>query len=208
MPLTGLIVGVGSVAGSGEALPLLLAQPVSRREVLFGKYLGLGAALTAAQALGFGGGGIVVALQTGSDQVTGFAALTLLSVALGWLSLASALCIAALLPDRLRALSAALLLWLGMVVLYDVAILGATAMLRGMSLQAILVPALFLNPVDLVRVLITIAVGSGALFGPTSAVLVRFFGETGGVLLALLVLVVETAIPLFVAMRVFRTRDW
>jgi len=208
VPLTGLIVGVGSVAGSGEALPLLLAQPVSRREVLLGKYLGLGAALTAAQALGFGGGGVVVAFQTGSDQIAGFAALTILSVVLGWLSLATALCLASLFPDRLRALSAALLLWLGMVVLYDIAILGATAMLRGMSLQVVLVPALLLNPVDLVRVLITIAVGSGALFGPTSAVLVRFFGETGGILLALGLLVVETAVPLFIALRVFRARDW
>jgi Cu-processing system permease protein len=208
VPLTGLIVGVGSVAGRGEALPLLLAQPVSRREVLLGKYLGLGAALTVAQALGFGGGGVVVALQAGSDQAAGFAVLTLLSTALGWLSLAAALCIASLLPDRLRALSAALLLWLAMVVLYDIAILGTTAMLRGTPLQVVLIPALLLNPVDLVRVLITIAVGSGALFGPTSAVLVRFFGETGGILLALSLLVAETVIPLWIAMRVFKTRDW
>jgi hypothetical protein len=95
-----------------------------------------------------------------------------------------------------------------MVVLYDIAILGTTAMLRGTPLQVVLIPALLLNPVDLVRVLITIAVGSGALFGPTSAVLVRFFGETGGILLALSLLVAETVIPLWIAMRVFKTRDW
>jgi Cu-processing system permease protein len=208
VPLTGLVVGVGSVAGVGEALPLLLAQPVSRGEVLLGKYLGLGVALSAAQALGFGSGGLVVALQTGSEQVTGFAVLTALSLGLGWLSLAVALCIASLFPDRLRALSAALVLWLAMVILYDIAILGATSMLRGVPLQNVLIPALLLNPVDLVRVLITISVGSGALFGPTSAVLVRFFGGPGGALLALGVLVAETAIPLIVAMRIFRTRDW
>jgi Cu-processing system permease protein len=208
VPLTGLIVGVGSVAGGGEALPLLLAQPVSRGEVLVGKFLGLGVALSAAQALGFGSGGVVVALQTGNDQISGFVVLTVLSLGLGWLSLSVALCIASLLPDRLRALSAAILLWLSMVVLYDVAILGATAMLRGVPLQTVLVPALLLNPVDLVRVLITIAVGSGALFGPTSAVLVQFFGGPGGALLALFVLAVETVVPLFVALRVFRARDW
>jgi Cu-processing system permease protein len=208
VPLTGLVVGVGSLAGGGEALPLLLAQPVSRGEVLIGKYLGLCAALSVSQALGFGGGGIVVAFQAGSDQIAGFVALTALSLLLGCLSLAAALCIASVAADRLRALSMALLLWLSMVVLYDVAILGATALLRGLPLQAVLIPALLVNPVDLVRVLITIAVGSGALFGPTSAVLVRFFGGGGGVLLALGALLVETLVPLLIALHVFRRRDW
>jgi Cu-processing system permease protein len=208
VPLTGLVVGVGSLGGGGEALPLLLAQPVSRGEVLAGKYVGLCAALSVALALGFGGGGIVVAFQAGSDQIAGFAALTALSLVLGWLSLAAALCIASIAGDRLRALTIALILWLAMVVLYDVAILGATAMLRGLPLEAVLIPALLLNPVDLVRVLITIAVGSGALFGPTSAVLVHFFGNTGGALLALGALVVETIVPFFVALRTFQRRDW
>ncbi|MEK7347879.1 MAG: ABC transporter permease [Candidatus Eisenbacteria bacterium] len=208
VPLTGLVVGVGSVAGGGDALPLLLAQPVSRGEVLIGKYLGLCAALTVAQALGFGGGGVVVAFQAGSDQIAGFAALTALSFLLGCLSLSAALCIASLFPDRLRALSMALFLWLLMVVLYDLAVLGTTAILRGLPLQAVLIPALLVNPVDLVRILITIAVGSGALFGPTSAVLVQFFGGTGGALLALGVLGIETVVPLIVALRIFRRRDW
>lgn len=208
VPLTGLVVGVGSVAGGGDALPLLLAQPVSRGEVLLGKYLGLCAALTVAQALGFGGGGLVVAFQAGSEQIAGFAALTALSFLLGCLSLSAALCIASLFPDRLRALSMALLLWLLMVVLYDVAVLGTTAILRGLPLQAVLIPALLVNPVDLVRILITIAVGSGALFGPTSAVLVQFFGGAGGALLALGVLGIETVVPLVVALRIFRRRDW
>ncbi len=208
VPLTGLVVGVGSVAGGGDALPLLLAQPVSRGEVLIGKYLGLCAALTVAQALGFGGGGLVVAFQAGSEQIAGFAALTALSFLLGCLSLSAALCIASLFPDRLRALSMALLLWLVMVVLYDVAVLGTTAILRGLPLQAVLIPALLVNPVDLVRILITIAVGSGALFGPTSAVLVQFFGGAGGALLALGVLGIETVVPLLVALRIFRRRDW
>jgi Cu-processing system permease protein len=208
VPLTALVVGVGSVAGGGESLPLLLAQPVSRGEVLIGKYLGLGLALTVAQALGFGGGGLVVAFQAGSAHAGAFAVLCALSMALGWLSLAAALCLAAVFADRLRALSAAVLLWLAMVVLYDVALLGVTAMLRGVSLQPVLVPALLVNPVDLVRVLITIAVGSGALFGPTSAVLVQSFGGAGGALIAVGVLALETVVPLAVALRVFRRRDW
>jgi Cu-processing system permease protein len=208
VPLGALLLGVTSLAGAGDTLPLLLAQPVSRTEVLAGKYLGLGAALTVAQALGFGAGGVVVALNAGSDQLPGFIALTALSVALGWLHLAAALCIGALWPDRLKATSIALLLWLVLVVAYDLAVLGATTMLSGLPLESVLFPALLLNPVDLARVLITIAVGSGALFGPTSAVLVRLFGPASGVALGVAVLALETAIPLAVGVRVFRRRDW
>jgi Cu-processing system permease protein len=208
VPLTGLMLGVTSIAGGGEGLALLLAQPVSRGEVLSGKFLGLAAALGVAQALGFGGGGVVVALNGGMDQVPGFLVLTALSLVLGWITLAAAIGIAALWPDRLRAMSAALLLWLLMVIAYDLVVLGATALLSGIPLQSVLFPALVLNPVDLVRVLTTLAVGSGALFGPTSAVLMRMFGTAGGVALGLAVLLIEGIVPLVVAARVFRRRDW
>jgi Cu-processing system permease protein len=208
VPLCGLMLGVSSIAGGGDTLPLLLAQPVTRGEVLAGKYLGLGVALAASQAIGFGGGGLVVAFNAGTEQLPGYVALTLLSLVLGWLSLAASLAIAAVWPDRLKAMSFALLLWLALVIAYDLAVLGATAMLGGLPLEAVLFPALLLNPVDLARVLVTLAVGSGALFGPTSAVLVKLFGTTGGVALGAAVLAIETAVPLAIAARVFRRRDW
>lgn len=207
VPLVALLLGVTSIAG-GETLPLLLAQPVTRGEVLAGKYLGLGLALGAAQALGFGGGGVAIALQAGADQLPGFVALTGLALVLGWLHLAAGLCIAARFPDRLRATSVALLLWLILVIAYDLVVLGATTMLSGLPLESVLFPALLLNPVDLARVLVTLAVGSGALFGPTSAVLAKMFGAKLGIGLGLAVLGVETAVPLAIAARIFRRRDW
>ena len=208
VPLAALLLGVTSLSAGAESLSLLLAQPVARGEVLAGKFLGLGSALTVAQAVGFGGGGLVVAWNAGAAQAPAFLALTVLSIALGWLSTSAALLLAAIWPDRLKAMSAALTLWLLMVVAYDLVILGATALLHGAPLQAVLLPALLVNPVDLVRVLTTLAVGSGALLGPTSAVLVGFFGTVGGAALGLAVLLVETAAPLWVAGRIIHARDW
>ena len=207
VPLTGLVLGVTSMAGGAGALHLLLAQPVSRGEVLLGKFAGLAAAITVAQAVGFGAGGVLVAINAGAEQVPGFLALTGLSIALGWLTVSTALCIAVMWPDRLKAMSAALLLWLLMVVAYDLVVLGASAMLRGLPLQSVLFPAMLLNPVDLARVLTTLSVGSGALFGPTSAVLMKMFGSQAGIALGLGVLAVETLVPMVVAVRVFRNRD-
>lgn len=208
VPLCGLLLGVASITSGSGTLPLMLAQPVARGEVFLGKFVGLAVALTVAQAVGFGAGGVVVALNAGAAQVQGFVVLTLLSFLLGWLTVAASLFLAVLWPDRLKATSAALGLWLLMVVAYDLVVLGMTSVLRGVPLQALLFPALLLNPVDLVRVLTTLATGSGALFGPTSAVLVRFFGTTGGVLLGGAVLLLELAIPLALGTWVFRRRDW
>ena len=208
VPLTGLMLGVTSITGSSGTLPLLLAQPVGRGEVLCGKLLGLGAALTAALAVAFGGGGMVVAMNAGAEQLPGFIALAVLSVTLGWLTISTALCIAVVWPDRLKAMSLALALWLLMVVAYDLAVLGATSILRGVELQTVLFPALLLNPVDLARVLTTLAVGSGALFGPTSAVLMKMFGTHAGIALGATVLLIECVVPMLVAVRVFARRDW
>ncbi len=208
VPLSGLLLGVTSMTGGSGTLPLLLAQPVTRGEVFLGKFLGLAAAVTIAQAVGFGAGGMVVAFNAGTEQVRGFVVLTLLSFLLGWITVAASMFLAVLWPDRLKATSAALGLWLALVVAYDLVVLGVTAALRGISLQSILLPALLVNPVDLVRVLTTVATGSGALFGPTSAVLVRFFGTAGGVQLALAALCFQLVLPLVLGAWIFRRRDW
>ena len=208
VPLTGLMLGVTSITSGTGTLPLLLAQPVARGEVFLGKFLGLAAAITIAQAVGFGAGGAVIAFNAGAEQVRGYLMLTLLSFILGWLTVAAAMLFAVLWPDKLKATSAALGLWLLMVVAYDLVVLGITAILRGVSLQSVLFPALLVNPVDLVRVLTTLATGSGALFGPTSAVLVRFFGTTGGIALGFAVLFVELVVPLAIGLWIFRRRDW
>lgn len=208
VPLTGLTLGVTSVTGSSGALALLLAQPVARGEVLLGKFAGLAGALSVALALGFGAGGMLVALNTGPQQAQSFLVLTAITLVLGWLTVAAALGISVVWPDRLKAMSAALLLWLLMVVAYDLAVLGATAAFHGVPLQAILFPSLILNPVDLARVLVMLSTGSGALFGPTAAVLSKSFGAGPGIALGLAVLSVETLVPLLVAAAVFRRRDW
>src|SRR3990167_7669523 len=70
VPLMGLSVGAGTLAGDRErgTLMYLLAQPVSRAEVFFGKALGATLALAAALALGFGLAGIGLATASGGAE--------------------------------------------------------------------------------------------------------------------------------------------
>src|SRR5262245_59673222 len=63
VPLMALTAGAGAIASDRERgmLAYLLAQPVSRIEVLLGKYIGLGGALLACICLGLGGCAAILA---------------------------------------------------------------------------------------------------------------------------------------------------
>ena len=65
IPLIALLLGFDSIVGERErgSLDLLLALPITRLELLLGKFLGLAAALTASTVAGFGLVAVVLATQ-------------------------------------------------------------------------------------------------------------------------------------------------
>ena len=207
VPLIALMIGTTEVTGRRHNLAVTLAQPVSRGEVLLGSYLGVAAALVAALAIGLGAAGVLIAMQTSTAALTGFVMLAVVGVAmlLAYLSLAFLLGVVFL--DRLRAMAAAVVVWFVTVVGYDLAVIGASALFKGVALKTILLPAILLNPVDIGRVLVNLAGGRGALFGPAGAVLVDIFGRPLGAAGAALALILQIALPLVAALAVFRRRD-
>jgi Cu-processing system permease protein len=207
VPLMALILGTAEVAGRREALALVLAQPVGRIEVLLGSYLGLAMALAAALVVGLGSAGAMILLQTSTASLGAYAVLVLLSVMLLLAFLAVAFLVGVVLLDRLRSMATAILVWFACVVGYDLALIGITSVLRGLPLKSFLLPAILLNPVDISRVLVTLAGGRGALFGPAGATLVETFGHAGGAGVAAAALLLQIAFPLVLALRIFKTRD-
>ena len=94
VPIMALVVGTMALTAEQGSAELLFAQPVARRDVLLGQLLGLLAALVAAQAIGFGGAGLVIFSQSGADGLASFAVLGAASIALTAASLAAAAVIA------------------------------------------------------------------------------------------------------------------
>src|SRR5262245_60064871 len=84
VPLMGLTAGAGTISSERERgmLAYLLAQPVSRWEVLLGKYAGLAGALLASIALGFGLCAAVMAAVAAGVQPAAVLILTGLTFAL------------------------------------------------------------------------------------------------------------------------------
>lgn len=207
VPLMALMVGTTEVAGRLHHLSVILAQPVGRSAVLVGSYLGVAAALAAALVIGLGAAGVLVGLQSGAAAAGGFAVLVAVALALLLAFLAVAYLLGVVFLDRLRAMGAAVMVWFAAVVGYDLGVIGLSSLLKGLSLKTVLLPAILLNPVDLGRVVVTLAGGRGALFGPAGATLVDVFGRPAGAALAAGVLALHVVLPLVAAVLVFRRRD-
>ncbi len=208
VPMMALLVGTTALSPDRGAAELLYSQPVSRAAVLAGKLLGLLAALTAAQALGFGASGMAIFSQSGADGLSGFLLLFLASAVLT----AAFLGIAALLASgsgrRSRALGAAVVVWFVAVLLYDVAVLGAASLFRSGTASRILIVATLANPVDAIRTGVLLAIQGTSAFGAASLALLRFTdGPTGAAVAICLSLLLWIAIPGAIAARRLTSAD-
>ncbi len=150
VPLMGLSVGAGSLAGDRErgTLLYLLAQPVNRAEVFFGKAFGAALALVAALGLGFGLAGLGLA-STGDGDPSAYLGLAGYTLLLALASLGLGFLISALTRKGATASGAALILWLGLVFVGDLGLVGATLALR--PSPAVLLAMLLINPLQVFK---------------------------------------------------------
>ncbi len=174
VPLTSLVIGVLALSPDRGAAEILFSQPVSRTAILFGRLLGLFAALAAAQAVGLGGAGIVIFWRSGQIGAGAYgllfaASLTLTAV---FLSLAGALACGGV-GRRTRTLALALILWFAAVVLFDVGALGAAMLLSSGNASRLLIAATLVNPVDAVRTGTLLGIEGTTAFGAASLALLR-----------------------------------
>lgn len=85
-PILALILGFATLAGERESgsLGLLVSQPLSRTEIVLGKWLGLWGVLATAVLLGFGVGGLFVVLDADAGGAGWQALAVFLLVTLAW----------------------------------------------------------------------------------------------------------------------------
>lgn len=177
VPLAALVFGALALTSEGGAAELLYSQPVSRGRILFGRVLGLWAALSAAELVGFGLAGLVLQWQAGLDGVARYGALALTAVTLTGVFLSIAAWLASgHTGRRTRVLALALVVWFLAVVLFDVAALGAASLLRSGSASRLLIWATLVNPVDAARTGVLLAIEGTSAFGAATAALLRFTG--------------------------------
>ena len=156
VPLVALLMSFDAVAGEIErgTLPLALTYPVSRAEVLFGKFLAHLAILALAVAVGYGLAA-VAALAVDPEAVAGLPALFRLfwsSLLLGAAFLAAGYAVSAVARRPGAAAGMAIGLWLALIVLWDLGLLAAVVADDGGTFTTQVFPWLLLgNPADAFR---------------------------------------------------------
>lgn len=150
VPLIGLTAGAGTIAPERErgTLTYLMAQPVTRAEVIFGKYLGAALAMCVALSLGFGLAGIALSVRGGANVQT-YLELVGLSILLALAALSLGMLISAVSKRAAMASGATLVVWIVLVFLGDLAIMGA-ALAAHFNVQTLLGLTL-LNPLQVFK---------------------------------------------------------
>jgi ABC-type transport system involved in multi-copper enzyme maturation permease subunit len=108
VPIIAVMLGYNTISGEAESGSLLVMQsyPVSRGEVYFGKFLGLGSVLAVSVLLGFGISGIVIGAAVGGANPGGFLVFIFLTILLGLIYLSMSICFSAILKRRTTSLYA------------------------------------------------------------------------------------------------------
>jgi Cu-processing system permease protein len=208
VPLIALLLGYDAIVGEAErgCLLLILTYPVSRLEISLGKFLGHAGILSFATIIGYGAAGIAAAWLRGGDAESWRAFIWLLfsTIMLGLAFLALAYLISAIVKERSTAAGIAVGLWLFFVLVYDLALMGSLVASQGQIGVNVFAGLLLLNPADVYR-----------LFNLTAFENVRMLSGMAGLsstvrfspLILLVVLAAWSAIPLAVAIGVFKRRE-
>lgn len=215
LPILALMLGFATLAGERESgsLALLAAQPITRAEVLLGKYAGLWGVLSTALVVGVGAGGLVVVANTregllGVQVLLTFLLETMLWGA-AWMSIT--MLVSAYFERRSTAIAGSLLVWFLFAILWvPLAVLlvaltgapGVTAAARGPQW---LLAIELLNPNSAYGGIVSRTIGGypgviGAIV--QTALPLDATGFTYGV-----ALLGWVAVPLLVAYVLFRRRD-
>ena len=169
VPLIALLLSFDAIAGEVDrnTLPLLLATPISRAGVVLGKFFGQLCVVALAIVVGYGIAGAVIIALSGGELADGLllARLIAMSIGLGAAFLAIGYIVSALAGQTGTAAALAVGVWLGAVVLYDLALLGILVADHGGGFATTAFPYLLIaNPADAFRLftLSSIDLGSAA----------------------------------------------
>jgi Cu-processing system permease protein len=206
-PLIGTMFGVMYYYHSREFVELLLAQPIKRKSIFLGHYLGLTISLGLSFVLGIGLPFLFYGIL-GSTQAVNFLVLVLAGSLLTFTFVAVAFVIALNNENKVKGFGLAIVIWLFMAVLYDGLFLLSLFIFEDYPLDKFSLLMTVLNPIDLSRILITLQLDISALLGYTGAVFNKFFGTSLGFVLSLSCALIWVLAPVFLMVRMSNKKDF
>lgn len=155
IPLIALILGYDAIVGERErgSLDLLLSMPITRFELLLGKFLGLSAALAFSTLAGFGSVGIILLTHFSLDALFHYIGFVFSAILMGMAYLSMAVAISVIATNRTSASGTAIALWFVFVLVFDLLLLGGLVVSGGKYTGEVFPYLLLLNPSDIFRII-------------------------------------------------------
>jgi Cu-processing system permease protein len=201
-----MVLGVIYYYNSREFAELLLAQPIKRKSVFLGQYLGLSMSLCLSFLLGIGLPFVVYGIFI-SGEVWNFAMLVLVGILLTMIFVALSFLIASYFENKIKGFGIAIIVWLTLAVIYDGLLLLAMVLFEDYPLEKASLAATLFNPIDLSRILIMLKLDISSLMGYTGALFQKFFGSIWGITIVIGSLIVWVLVPVLWFERVVRNKD-
>lgn len=208
VPLVTTVLGTVFLYQARDFTELLLAQPVPRRGLYAGLFLGLVLPLSAGLAVGLGAPFVLHGAFASGASIATCLTLIVAGIALTSCFAGVAFVVALRFPDRVKGLGAAIAVWALTAVVYDGAVLWCATIFADYPVERPLVGVMLSNPVDLARIVLLLRFDVSALMGYTGAVFQQFFGGALGIAIASTALALWVTLPVAFGLRAFRKRDF
>lgn len=202
VPLICIIFSTVHIYNSNKFIEMLLALPVKRSSIFWAEYLGLSVSLSIGIVLGIG-----IPLGAYGAGTAGIY-LVLTGVFLTFIFTAFAFLSSVINKDKAKGIGFSLMVWFYLSVIFDALVLLIYMFFSDYPLEKIVLVLTALNPVDLARIMIIMKLDISALMGYTGATFQHFFGSIMGTLFSLFFLILWTAVPALIALKIFNRKNF
>jgi Cu-processing system permease protein len=206
IPLVSIIFGTMYIYNSREYIEMMLCQPINRKSLFVGLYLGN--TLPLALAFSFGVIASFFLNAKSFDNVNALLTLIFSGIALTFIFTSIAFFISIKFSDKVKGFGIAILLWLVLAVVYDGIILFIIYFFRDYPVEKVVLFITLFNPIDLSRMLFILNFDYSALMGYTGALFQKFFGTSLGEILSFVLLILWIIIPTYFSSRAFLRKDF
>lgn len=206
-PLIGTLFGVMYYYNSREFIELLLSQPIKRKNIFLGQYLGISISLSLSLVIGLGIPFFAYGLFR-SAEIFNFISLLFIGTILTFTFVALAYILALLFEDKIKGFGLAIISWLFFAVIYDGIFLILMLVFDEYPLDKFALFATIFNPIDLSRILILLKLDISALLGYTGAVFQNFFGTWFGMVFSMTLLLLWILFPVLTISYISKRKDF
>ncbi len=207
IPLMSILFGTMYFYNSREFVEILLSQPIDRKRIFLGQFLGLSLSLILSFSLGMGIPFLIYGVAV-SAEIFDFLVLLLTGNLLSLVFTALAFLISISNQNKIKGFALSILIWLFLAVVYDSIYLVIMAFFNDYPLETPTLLITLFNPIDLSRILILMKLDISALMGFTGALFKTFLGSGTGSLLSITALVIWIGLPVYAFLKLAIKKDF